>query len=127
MSIFEKASRLQLRFASTKGSLSVEDLWGLSLESLDTLAKAVNKQIKAEEEDSFIGKKSSANSTLDLKLDILKRVIEVKLIERDAQVDRAAKNAKLSQLKELALHKANEKLSSLSEEEINKMIKELEE
>ena len=48
MSIFEKASRLQLRFASTKGSLSVEDLWGLSLESLDTLAKAVNKQIKAE-------------------------------------------------------------------------------
>ena len=127
MSIFEKASRLQLRFASTKGSLSVEDLWGLSLESLDTLAKAVNKQIKAEEEDSFIGKKSSANSTLDLKLDILKRVIEVKIIERDAQIDRAAKNAKLSQLKALALHKTNEKLSSLSEEEINKMIKELEE
>ena len=127
MSIFEKASSLQLRFASTKGSLSVEDLWGLSLESLDTLAKAVNKQIKAEEEDSFIGKKSSANSTLDLKLDILKRVIEVKIIERDAQVDRAAKNAKLSQLKALALHKANEKLSSLSEEEINKMINELEE
>ena len=46
MSIFEQASRLKLRFASVKGELTIEHLWGLPLQSktsfdLDTVAKAV--------------------------------------------------------------------------------------
>jgi len=126
MSNFEKASKLKLRFSTNRGELSIEDLWDLSLESLDSIAKATNKQLKSESEESFIGKKSNINSILELKMEILKHVIEVKISEKEAKSQRAIKSAKLAQLKELANNKANEKLSDMSEEEINKMIDDLE-
>lgn len=127
MSNFLKASRLKLRFSSGKGLLSVEDLWDLSLESLDTIAKAVNKQLKAESEESFIGKKTTKNSELALQLEILKEVIQVKLEEKEAKTKRAERNAQLAQLRELAASKSNEALAGKSLEEINKMIAELQE
>lgn len=125
MSNFLKASRAKLRFASGKGFLSVEDLWDLSLESLDTIAKAVNKQLKAETEESFIGKRTTKNTELELQLEILKEVIQIKLEEKDAKAARAERNAKLAQLKELAASKSNEALQGLSLEEVNKMIADL--
>ena len=76
--------------------------------------------------ESFIGKKSSNNAVLELKMDILKEVIEVKLKEKEAKASRVIKSAKLAQLKELANNKANEQLSGMSLEEINKLILELE-
>lgn len=124
--IFEKASKQKLRFATTKGMLSTEELWDLSLESLDNIAKSVNKSIKAEEEESFIGKRTTANTEATLKLEVLKRIIEVKLEEKDKRAARAERNAKLSQLKDLAATKANEKLADTSLDEIQKMIAELE-
>mgnify|MGYP007071664755 CR=1 FL=1 len=126
MSNFQKASRLKLRFSTTKGELSVEDLWDLSLESLDVIAKGVNKRLKDESEESFIGKKSTKNTELELRLEILKEVIEFRLKEKEAKALRVAKNAKLAQLKELANNKANEQLSGMSLDEINKLISELE-
>jgi hypothetical protein len=126
MSNFQKASRLKLRFSTNKGELSTEDLWDLSLESLDVIAKGVNKRLKDETEESFIGKKSTNNTVLELKLELLKEVIEFKLKEKEAKALRSAKNAKLAQLKELANNKANEQMSGMSLEEINKLISELE-
>lgn len=126
MSNFQKASRLKLRFSTNKGELSVEDLWDLSLESLDVIAKAVNKKLKDESEESFIGKKSTNNAVLELKMEILKEIIAIKLKEKEAKALRAVKSAKLAQLKELANSKTNEQLSGMSLEEINKLILELE-
>lgn len=126
MSIFEKASKSKLRFATGRGQLATEDLWDLSLESLDTIAKAVNKQLKAETEESFIGKKSKANETLELQLEILKHIISVKLQEKEIKAQRAERNAKLAQLRELAASKTNEALAGKSLEDINRMIAELE-
>ncbi len=112
---------------TSKGLLSAEDLWDLSLPSLDTIAKAVNKKLKEESEESFISAKSSANETLELKLEVLKHIIGVKLAEKEATKSRMERLAKIHQLKELAVSKANEQLASKSLEEIQKMIAELEE
>ena len=49
--MFERAAKRKLRFTSSKGSLSVEDLYDLSLTSLDSIAKGVNRQLKAEAEE----------------------------------------------------------------------------
>ena len=125
MSIFVRASKLKLRFATTKGALSTEELWDLSLESLDVIAKKVNKELKDTEEESFIGKKTSANTLLNLKLEILKYVIQVKLEEKDKATARAEKNAKLARLKDLYANKADAELEGKSKEEIAKMIEEL--
>ena len=79
MEMFEKASKQKLRYKVTSGTISTEDLWDLDLDSLDLLAKTLNKAIKDSEEESFIKSKSTANTTLELKFEIVKHVIEVKL------------------------------------------------
>lgn len=126
MDIFEKASRLKLRFTTTKGLLSTEDLWDLSLTSLDTIAKAVNKRLKEENEESFITTRSKSNSELELSLDILKHVITVKLEEKEKATLKAERRAELDLLRNLRENKKMEALNSLSLEEIDKKMAELE-
>lgn len=126
MDNFEKASRLKLRFATHRGSLAAEDLWDLNLDSLDSIAKSVNTQLRNEGEESFIPSTTNKpSSNNDLRLDILKHVIEVKVAEKDKRQARAETLAKLAQLKELAQAKATEQLASKSLEEINAEIEKL--
>jgi len=71
--MFEKASRSKLRFMSTKGLLTVEDLWDIPLTSkngvsLDDIAKSLHKQIKESEETSFVEEVSKKNTELSLAL-----------------------------------------------------------
>ena len=126
--MFEKAARLKLRFETTQGALSTEELWDLSLNSLDQIAKKVAKLIRDESEDSFIPNtnrdRKVTNNTL--RLDILKYVINTKSQENE---DRKAKIERLStiqRLKELAANKADEQLAAQSLEELQKRIAELE-
>lgn len=126
MNNFEKAAKLKLRFMTAKGSLAAEDLFDLSLTSLDTLAKGVNKLLRDEGEESFLpdttNKPVSHNG---LKLEILKHVIAAKVEERDARENRAQVQAKIAKLKELAEAKTNEQLASQSLEDIQKQLAEL--
>ena len=64
---------------------------------------------------------------MERKLNVLKHIIGVKLAEKEAAKSRMERLAKIHQLKELAVTKANEQLASKSLEEIQKMIAELEE
>ncbi len=125
--LFKRAAKDKVRFDSTKGSLSAEDLFDLSLESLDVIAKRVNKQLKTEGEESFIGKKSRTNTELELKLDILKDVIKTKQDEDEARKTRAEKREKLENLKVLLADKELEEFKGKSKDEILKEITELEE
>lgn len=127
MSIFERASKQKLRFSTSKGSLSVEDLWDLSLESLDTIAVKIDQALQDSGTKSFIGKKNTENTKLTLQLEILKYIIQVKLDEKERKAKRVEKQAKLAQLQELYASKSNEELQSKSREEIQKMIADLEE
>lgn len=88
--MFEKATRQKLRFDSPKGQMSVEDVWDLPLKhatrfDLDTLAKAINREIREQEEESFVEAPSKANETLKLKLDIVKHIIDVRKAEVEAR------------------------------------------
>jgi hypothetical protein len=124
--IYELAVRKKLRFTTSKGQLSAEELWDLNLTSLDTLAKAVNRELKSADEESFIPTASKRpSSILNLKLDILKHVISEKVKEDEAAKTRAANRDLRARLKELAANKADEALSGKSLEELQKMIAEL--
>lgn len=127
MSLFEKATRLKLRFPSSKGELSVEQLWELPLTStngfnLDAVAKAVNATVKAESEESFVKPASTSNNLPTLRLDVVKHIIAVKLAEADNATKAAAKRQERQQLLEaLAAAKQNE-LAGLTQEEIQKRL-----
>ena len=123
--MFEKSSRLKLRFYTLKGGLNTEDLWDLPLEMLDTLAKSINRQVKEAEEESFIKTKSPVGERAGLMLSIVKRVIEVKLFEAEAKATAVAKRVQKQHLLELLGQKDNEALSAKSADELRAMLKEL--
>lgn len=128
--LFEKATRLSLRFASTKGLISVEDLWVLPLtsaknSSLDSLAKDINAQLKASGEESFVEVKTSKDCVLQLKLDILKHIIKVRLEENKASHDAVERKAKKAKIMSLLADKQDSALANKSEEELQKMLADL--
>lgn len=127
MNIFEAASKKKLRFSVLKGTISTEDLWDLSLESLDLLARGLNKQLKDLDEESFIAKKTTTNTDLSLRFEIVKHVIEVKLAEADrkklnkekaekrAQLMALLGEAQLSELKKKSISELQAELNALDE------------
>lgn len=124
--MFEKAARLKLRFPSSVGNLTIEDLWDLPLKSrgvsLDKLAIALNKEVKESGEESFVDKKSTASTALTLKFDIVKHVIDVKLAEAEAAKTRAEAKARNEKIVAIIAEKQDEGLRDLSVEELQKLV-----
>lgn len=114
--IFELATRKKLRFATDKiGNLTIEDLWALKLEELDVAARMVNKSIRdTSGDESFIGKQSTGDRLLKLKLEILKSIIATKMAEEEKKTSAAARKAKREQILELIANKENDKLAGKS-------------
>jgi hypothetical protein len=85
---FEKASRRKLRFDTPRGRLGVEDIWDLPLKggdvNLDDLAKAYHHELKNDGEVSFVDDPPEPNEELQLRFDVVKRVIDVRLVEKKA-------------------------------------------
>ena len=127
MSIFQQASRLKLRFDSNKGLLSSEDLWDLPLTStvnrdnLDDIAKKLYKQLKDSNTESFVVKAVKTDEVLQLKFDIVKTIIDIKVAEAEkATVAREAKEKK-QRILALIAQKQDEQLAGTSLEELQKL------
>jgi hypothetical protein len=128
--MFEKASRLKLRFETTKGQLTVEDLWQLPLTSasgpnLDDIAVALDKKLKDTTNVSFVHKKLKSDQTTQLKFDIVRHIIDVRLFEQE-QSDKAKDIADQKQkILRLMSEKQDEALKGSSIEELQRMLDEL--
>lgn len=126
--IFEFATRNKLRFASSRGELSLEQLWDVPLRSkdgfdLNAVAKTVNKALKEATEESFVETSRTAlHVKLETSLEIVKRVIEVKVSEEEAAKKRAENKADKEKLLAILAEKQDGKLSALSENELKKRI-----
>jgi len=114
INIFELATRQKLRFPSTRGQVGTEDLWDLSLEDLDTVAKGLSKQVKESSEESFIKKPSTGNKKVQLQLDVVVSIINTKLAEAEKAKTAAERKAKRNQLMELISKKQDDALSRKS-------------
>ena len=80
--MFKQASKIKLRFATSKGYLSVEDLWDLSLPTLDKLAVSYDEELAKSPRKSFISDNAPKNKELELKFNIVKDIIATKLQEK---------------------------------------------
>ncbi len=130
MNIFEKATKQALRFPSTRGGLTVEQLWTLPLvssisggDTLDSIAVIIHKELQLMGETSFVEEKPKPTKTkLNLMMKIIKHIIEEKQSEaREARegLIRAAKKERL--IKALS----TEELSDMTKEELIKSLDEL--
>lgn len=124
MEIFEKAIREKLRFDSTRGQLTTEDLWDLSLEKLNEMAIEVNNKLQLEEQPSFIPDQKKRPSNLSLKLEILKHVITEKYNADKAKADRKKRREELEELKKLAETKASD---AIQKQPLSKILAKIEE
>ena len=122
--MFDVATRKKLRFPMRKGMISCEDLWDLSLDDLDRLAIDLKKTLD-EREVSFIKTPRVSNTDDQLRFNIVKSIIDVKLQEKEIKEDRVKKEAEKVRIQALIAEKENEKLKDTSLEELKKKLMEL--
>lgn len=121
--MFEVAARKKYRFKATNGMVSVEDLWDLTLTHLNSIAVALNKQIREASEDSFLETAKKADVDTVNKLEIVKHVIKVKQDEKKASEAAKDKAQRKQELMEIIKQKQNQELTNKS---IDELVKELE-
>lgn len=123
MDIFEYAAENKLRFPY-KGSISTEDLYDLGVEELDMIFKTLNHEVKKSNEESLLAKKSDADTKLNVKIEIIKKIVSKKLAEIEENKNAIMKKRKNEKIMELIAQKQDENLRSLSIDELKKMLEE---
>jgi CHASE3 domain sensor protein len=126
--MFELAPRKKFRFATSKGLVTVEDLWDLPLTSgtgkanLDDIAKDLNKQLRSSDNVSFVNPSASADPDLQARFDIVKHIIDVKMAENKTVQEAAKKAEEKRKLLEILAKKQDQSLENMTEEEIKARI-----
>lgn len=125
MNVFEQATRRKIRFDSPKGLLSVEDLWDLPLTSqsgkanLDDIAKTAHRQLKESSTVvSFVNPTAGTDEELQLRFDLVKYVIDVRVAERTAADEAQKRRETKARILELIAKKQDQDLEGKSIEEL---------
>lgn len=122
--IFEYATRNKVRFPY-KGSVSVEDLWDLSVTELDKVFKTLNSQRKQSQEESLLNTKSKEDEIVDVQIAIVKHIVAVKLAEKEAREKAAENKAKKQKIMAIMAARDEKALENASDEDLQKMLAEL--
>ena len=123
--LFELATRSKMRFPF-KGQISVEDLWDLSVENLDTVFKTLNSHVKRAKEESLLQSRTKEDEELDSQIAIVKYIFDVKLAEANARAEAKERREKKQKIAAILHAKQDEELQNKSPEELQKMLDELE-
>lgn len=83
--MFEVAVRNKFRFPF-KGSISVEDLWDLSVWQLDGIFKMLKSQEQKAQEESLLDTRTPEDEALKTKIDIIRYIVGVKLDEAKQKI-----------------------------------------
>lgn len=129
--MFEKASRLKIRFETSMGALCVEDLWDLPLTSkagktcLDDIARGLYRDLCDNQETSFVTKNVKGNEVVQLAFDVVKHIIDIRLAENDKAAAAKANADKKQQILAIINQKENALLAEASIDELRKIAENL--
>jgi hypothetical protein len=123
MDNFKQASREKLRFNTTKGLLSTEQLWDLSINDLDSLAVSLEEEHKASGKKSFVVKRTTKDKTAKLRFDVVLDVLQSKVEESEAASNAAEIKAHNEKILRLIQDKKEGELEGKSIAELEKMLK----
>ena len=125
-SIFERATKKKIRFQTENGVLNTEDLWDLPLETLDELGVSLSAKLEREGKvRSFIKPEAKPDTTITLQFKVVKRVIDVRLAEKEAAEKRQATIARKQRIMEIMANKQDEDLASKDLDELQAMLDEM--
>ena len=131
--MFEKASRMKLRFDTPQGYISVEDLWDIPLTSktgkanLDAIALALHHEVKDSSDiHSFVDDAAVPKDTLPkLRFDTVIHVINVRKAENEKVAKAKLNKEKKQFLLQVIAQKETEAVLDKSKDEIQDMINSL--
>lgn len=123
MDNFKEAIRQKIRFSTTRGPLTTEQLWDLSLTDLDNLAVTLKEEYEASGKKSFLVAKSTKDKTTKLKFDVVLDILTTKVDE--AETTREALEIKEHNKKIIALiqEKKDESLKGKSIRQLEEMLR----
>jgi hypothetical protein len=122
--LFISAIRGKFRFPF-KGLVNVEDSFDMSVRDLDLVFKSLNSELKQVKEESLLDLKTQQDKELDMKIEIVKYIVSVKLEEESLRLKAKEKKEQKQKLLELLAEKQDESLKGKSIEEIKAMLEEL--
>ncbi len=130
--LFENAVRKKFRFPSSKGPVTLEDLWDVPLRadngfSLNDIAKAVNAKLAKASEEDFVGdaKLTIEQTTTKNMLDVVKYVIDVKIDEAAKSKDRAARKIERAKIMDALMKKQDAAYANQTESALKKRLEAL--
>ena len=119
--IYKIALMKKYRF-NFKGQISTEDLFGLSLNSLDEIYKDLVKQKKNNVEVSLLNSISKENKEIENKISLIKDIVLLKLEEKELREKEVEEKARKTFIKELIREKELDGLKNSSIEDLKKML-----
>jgi hypothetical protein len=128
MNIYKQGILEGVRFDSSLGMLTIEQLMELPLqsktkESMQSVMENISKEMVAVQ--NFIDETSEVNEIAELKMAIAKDIVKDKKKELRLKAQAEKDKAELEKLESALENKNNEALCAMSEEEIKKRIAQL--
>jgi len=124
MNIYKRAIKQKIRF-DYKGMQTTEDIDQLNVEDLNDIYVALVKQKKDTEVEGLLITKTKEDSLLNLKIAIIKDIVETKLAEKDARLLLADKKEKKEKIMTILASKEDDALEKKSPVALKKMLDEL--
>lgn len=123
---FIRAARIGLRFSTSRGHLAVEDMFQLTLKDLDAVGQTIIARLERSSSKSLLANPdksaSKANDEDNLRLDIIKVIIDIKQTE-NAEAARRLTNKRQKDLIAEILEK--KRLGAMEDKSIEELEKEL--
>ncbi len=119
--IFKEATKKKYRL-NFRGVCTVEDLWDLDVEHLDTIYKALKKQQKDADGESLLTTASKEDVVLEDKIAIVKAIVADKLAAIEAAKNAAKKRRENQRILEIIADKQDAALKEKSLEELQAML-----
>lgn len=132
LNLFLLASRKAWRFPSSRGDLTVEQLWHMPLLAknnfdLNSVAIALNQEVKALGEENFVDQNVNVDRTHAAdRLMLVKQIIVIRQAEQKAAEQRVQRADQRRKILDVLERRDQEELTTASREDLLKKLAELE-
>jgi len=123
--MYKNAAKKKFRYQTPQGQITTEDLFDLSLEQLNSLAKSLNKQVKEHGEEDYLKVTKPEATLVKKKFDVVLDALKTKQKDVENAANRTINAAKKQKLLDALEAKRDQGLGEMSEEELLKQIEAL--
>lgn len=126
MNAYKQAAKIGLTFESSRGNLSVSQLFQMPLTgnngfNLDEVSKTLLRKIRETDEESLVSEPSEVNTLDTLRKEILTDIITDKKAEKVAKETALANETKNAKIDAIIARKKEAELENMSVEDLEKL------